>query len=41
MDNSLEGMIIIDRRRFTSGHRIVGEVEEDRNKVAVINYVTL
>ena len=23
--------IVVDRRRFTSGHRTVGEEEEDRN----------
>jgi hypothetical protein len=31
MDTSLEWMIVIDRRRFTSGYPTVGE-EEDCNK---------
>ena len=31
MDTLLEWKIVVGRRRFTSGHRTVGEEEEDRN----------
>ena len=31
MDTSLEWKIIVGQREFTSGHRMVGEEEEDRN----------
>ena len=31
MDTFLEWKIVVGRRRFTSGHRMVGEEEEDRN----------
>ena len=31
MDNSLELMIVVGRRRFTSGHLTVEGEEEDRN----------
>ena len=31
MDTFLEWKIVVGRRRFTSGHRTVGEKEEDRN----------
>ena len=30
MDTFLEWKIVVGRRRFTSGHRTVGEEEEDR-----------
>ena len=31
MDTFLEWKIVVGQRRFTSGHRTVGEEEEDRN----------
>ena len=31
MDTFLEWKIVVGRRKFTSGHRAVGEEEEDRN----------
>ena len=31
MDTFLEWKIVVGRRRFTTGHRTVGEEEEDRN----------
>ena len=31
MDTSLEWKIVVDQKRFTSGHRTVGGEEEDRN----------
>ena len=31
IDVSLEWKIVVGRRRFTSGHRMVGGEEEDRN----------
>ena len=31
MDTFLEWKIVVDRRKFTSGHRTVGEEEQDRN----------
>ena len=31
MDTSLERKVVIGQRRFTGGHRTVGEEEEERN----------
>ena len=31
MDTSLEWKIVVCRRRFTSGHRMIGGEEKDRN----------
>ena len=39
MDTFLEWKIVVGQRRFTSGHRKVGEEEEDRN-YQVRNQVT-